>query len=252
MPPKLRSALTVLPPYARSLVEQVEQVHRLLQLLTAGVGGRAIVDLDVPGSLAFQEEPTALVIASGVIDVSGGTGSLTSSQSAVQVDTEGAAASDILHTINGGRDGMVLVLRATNAARTIVVENGTGNIVLPADVSLDTNAAILVLWYNSTLSQWLSTPRPRLPLTTKTANYTATTLDHIIRCDPSSGAFTLALPPTAGLSGFDLYIINVSGSVNAVTVDGDGAETINEQLTWVLGAHDAIHIATEGSNWDIM
>jgi hypothetical protein len=74
----------------------------------------------------------------------------------------------------------------------------------------------------------------------------------VIRCNPGGGAFTIALPPTAGLSGFDLYILNVSGSANAVTVDGDGSETINGNLTFILGAHDAIHISTEGSNWDIM
>lgn len=223
----------------------------LLNLLLSALSDLTITDVRMRGSLSLSGE-YARTIASGAIDIRQSTGSRTQRHSSAAVDTESAAATDDLDTISGGIDGQILVLRATDATHTVVVKNGTGNIVLPADVSLDSNDALLILWYNSTLSKWLSTSRTYLPLTTKTGAYTATTLDHVIRCDASGGAFTITLPPAAGLSGFDLYIIKVDGSGNAVTVDGNGSETINLSVTFILGAHDAIHIVCDGSNWDIM
>lgn len=250
-PPKIRAALRILAPFARSLLEQVEQVHRALQLVIGALNGRDLTNLDVAGSLALQEEATAFTIASGVIDVSGGTGVLTTSQSSIQVDTESAADSDILHTINGGRDGMILILRATNTARTIVVENGTGNIILPADVILDTDDRELWLRYNSTLSKWIGPPKQLEPLKTITSGETLGLGDLNIFCDASGGAFTVSLPPAASALRVEYYIVKIEGSANAVTVDPDGSETINGALTFVLGAFDSINIMSDGTQWII-
>lgn len=251
MPPKLPSAIRILTPHGRTLLEQVQQVLSAYDLVASGLNGRGIMDFDMAGSLALQEEPTALVIASGVIDVRRGTGSLTPSQSSVQVDTEGAASSDILHTINGGRDGMILILRATHTDRTIIVETGTGNIVLSADVSLDRNDVELWLRYNSTLSQWIAPPKQLEPLKTITSGETLGLGDVNILCDASGGAFTVTLPPAASALRVQYYIMKIEASVNAVTVDADGTETINGALTFVLGAYDSINVVSDGSNWFI-
>jgi hypothetical protein len=48
----------------------------------------------------------------------------------VVVDTEGAAASDDLDTINGGADGDFLFLRQVNSNRDIVLKHATGNLRL--------------------------------------------------------------------------------------------------------------------------
>lgn len=52
------------------------------------------------------------------------------------IDTEAAAASDDLDTINGGYDGRRLVLFAANNARDIVLKDGTGNLHLAGDFTL--------------------------------------------------------------------------------------------------------------------
>lgn len=71
---------------------------------------------------------TELTIASGVITVT---------QNFHRVDTEGDAASDDLDTISGGSVGQIVILRAENDARTVVVKHGAG-IICPfgRDISL--------------------------------------------------------------------------------------------------------------------
>jgi hypothetical protein len=74
---------------------------------------------------------TELTIASGAITVT---------QPLHTVDTESNAASDDLDTVTAAvGSGEIVHLRAENAARTVVVKHGTGNIVLSdnADFSLD-------------------------------------------------------------------------------------------------------------------
>jgi len=156
MPPKICSQLAALPPNARMLIEQPEILLQTLNLLSSALFGKTITNTDLAGSLALQENPTAYTIASGVITLQEGTGQNVSSRSSVAVETEGGAASDDLDTINGGRDGMILILRATDTNHTVVVKNGTGNIVLPSDISLDSYDKILFLIYNTNLTKWVS------------------------------------------------------------------------------------------------
>ena len=92
--------------------------------------------------------PVSLTIASGVI---------TATRSYHVVDTESAGASDDLDTISGGVDGMHLILRAANSARTVVVKDATGNIQGPGDVTLDNIQDTCSLIYDATQAAWLVT-----------------------------------------------------------------------------------------------
>jgi len=83
------------------------------------------------------------------------TGAVTATQSYAVIDTESAGASDDLDTINGGVSGAILYVSAANAARTVVIKDGTGNIQGPGDCTLDNDQDIAQLLYNSTLSAWL-------------------------------------------------------------------------------------------------
>jgi hypothetical protein len=75
------------------------------------------------------------------------------------VDTEAAAASDDLDTISGGVDGQILVIRAANSSRTVVVKDGTGNIQCGGDFSLDNTQDTITLMYDGTLTAWLEISR---------------------------------------------------------------------------------------------
>lgn len=57
----------------------------------------------------------------------------------ITVDTEAAAATDDLDTMNatGVRNGQMVVMQAANSARTVVVKDGTGNFRLGGDMTLD-------------------------------------------------------------------------------------------------------------------
>jgi len=83
-----------------------------------------IVDLGQITSLIDDRVTTGgatnATIASGVI---------TYSSSFMSIDTQGAAGTDDLDTINGGTEGDLLVLRATDSTRTVVLTDA-GNIVI--------------------------------------------------------------------------------------------------------------------------
>jgi len=50
---------------------------------------------------------------------------------------------------------MRLVLRAVNAAHTVVVKDGTGNIKGPGDITLDNSEDTVELIYDTALTAWL-------------------------------------------------------------------------------------------------
>jgi hypothetical protein len=70
-----------------------------------------------------------LTIAGGQITVGG--------HSIYTVDTEADGASDDLDTISGGLPNQILILQAANGGRTVVCKDGTGNLSLAGDCSLD-------------------------------------------------------------------------------------------------------------------
>lgn len=80
------------------------------------------------------------------------TGAFTLTKGYMKVDTESAAASDDLDTINGGVEGMHLMLRPVSGARTIVLKHNTGNIICDGAVDLplaDTTDFALLFYANS-------------------------------------------------------------------------------------------------------
>lgn len=91
---------------------------------------------------------TELTIATGVVTVT---------QSYHTIDTESDDATDDLVTINGGTAGQVLTIRAINSARTVVAKDGTGNLQIEGDMTLDNAQDTLTLIYDG--SNWLETGR---------------------------------------------------------------------------------------------
>lgn len=95
-------------------------------------------------------------------------GAITASKSHMRADTQSSAATDDLDTINFGDDadvsrvtGSMLLLRAANTARTVVVKHNTGNIWLAdaTDYSLDDDKKAILLVYDETLGLWCEIAR---------------------------------------------------------------------------------------------
>lgn len=68
-------------------------------------------------------------------------------------------------------------------------------------------------------------------ITNADSPYTLQDGDGILLCDTTAGAITVNLPATASHVGRVLTIKKTSGGVNAVTLDGNGAETIDGSAT---------------------
>jgi len=126
-----------------------QKLENVVEDTTPQLGG----DLDCQNNkltnllgLLFKAE-TELTISSGAITVT---------QCRHTVDTEGDAATDELDTINGGSTVNLILLRAENDARTVVVKHNTGNIWLQgkADISLDDLEDGLMLAWDATNSKW--------------------------------------------------------------------------------------------------
>jgi len=117
---------------------------------------QATCELDVDGAIEATEGITArggflstgesepLTIAGGVI---------TATKSYIRVDTQSAAASDDLDTITAAPAGAILVVRSVNSARSVVCKDGTGNLKLGADRTLNSTVDRLLLHSNG--SQWV-------------------------------------------------------------------------------------------------
>jgi hypothetical protein len=90
--------------------------------------------------------------------------------------------------------------------------------------------------------------------TTETAaTVTATSADYTIPCDATSNAITVDLPAAAGVSGLILVIKKVDVSANDVTINPNGAETIDGSGTAVISTQwEAVTIQSNGTNWIIL
>lgn len=65
------------------------------------------------------------------------------------IDTEGGAASDDVDTITASYDGAVVVLRAFSNVRDVVLKDGTGNLILAGDFTMDNAQDSIMLKYMS-------------------------------------------------------------------------------------------------------
>jgi len=76
---------------------------------------------------------------------------------------------------------------------------------------------------------------------------TLTTEAHLVNC--TANTFTIDLPTAVGIGGQE-YIIKNSGS-GTITIDPNGAETIDGGTTGTLSPGDAVTIVSTGTNWII-
>jgi hypothetical protein len=87
--------------------------------------------------------------------------------------------------------------------------------------------------------------------TTQTGAHTVDSEEYWIRADASSGSVTIGLPPVGNV-GRPIGVIKVDNSANAVTVDGEGSETIAGSASVSLSSqYDAVVVRDNGTSWDI-
>lgn len=164
----------------------------------------------------------------------------------VSVDTEASAVTDNLLSIvtTNVPDGGLIALRNANTARKVVVKHSAspaaGQIFLSnggADITLEDRKTWLIL--KRTGTTWEEFWRYEPLLNTATVSTAATmTVDgsHKGKLIQVTAAATLNLTAVATLGkGFFFHVMADGG---AVTIDGNGAETINGAATIVLADGD--------------
>ena len=118
----------------------------------------------------------------------------------------------------------------------------------------DAGTSATELWSASKISSELADKKGVLrSVTTETASTTLDSTDDVVLVDASGGAITITLPAAATDTGREYTIKKIDTSANAVTVDGNGSETIDNATTAVLGRpYDAIQIVSDGTEWWIL
>ncbi|MFA7264904.1 MAG: hypothetical protein WC054_01090 [Candidatus Nanopelagicales bacterium] len=92
------------------------------------------------------------------------------------------------------------------------------------------------------------------PYSVKTASYTLVDTDGVVVFNTASAAMTATLPTAAGRTGRRFIIKKLAGSVaNALTIDPNGTETIDGQLTEVISMSGGFReVISDGANWHIV
>jgi len=87
-----------------------------------------------------------------------------------------------------------------------------------------------------------------------TSRTSATTLDdtyNVVLCN--SAPYTVTLPPAAANAGRVYRIKNIDPSGDAITIDGNGSETIDGESTYLLQPYKhSITLISDGANWQVI
>jgi len=91
------------------------------------------------------------------------------------------------------------------------------------------------------------------PIATKTSAYTISESDSTILVDATSAAFTITLPTAVGIAGRSYTIKKIDSSINNVTLDANGTQTIDGNLSYtLLGQWKAVQVQSDGANWVVI
>lgn len=255
-------------PTATAITGDVTVTSSGVTAIASGV----IVNADVNASAAIDHSKLAAITAASVLLGNGSnvptataiTGDVTVNSSGVtaigagvivNADVNASAAIDRSKIASGtnyrilaNSSAGVLSENAALTAKHVIIADangqlsgiapGTANNVLKSDGTDWTSASISI---------------PNQAVTSKTANYTATSTDDVILCSASGGAFSITLPAAASNTGKVLFIKKTDSSSNIVTVDGDASETIDGTTTKKLCTqNESLKIVCDGSNWQIV
>jgi hypothetical protein len=87
----------------------------------------------------------------------------------------------------------------------------------------------------------------------KTAAYTLTATDEVIKADATTATFAVTLPTAVGKTGQEYTIKKVDATANAVTIATTSSQTIDGSTTYSLAAQwKYVKVISDNSNWIIV
>ena len=100
---------------------------------------------------------------------------------------------------------------------------------------------------------WSVVPTPLLVVTAITFGdtpYSVVAADELIVVNATGGAVTVTLPAAASSNGRQIRVKKTDSSANSVTVDGNGAETIDGSANvQLLAQHEVVLLVCDGTEW---
>lgn len=89
--------------------------------------------------------------------------------------------------------------------------------------------------------------------TSQSTDYTVKTADRFVMVDATSAAITITLPLVSTCTVYEFSIKKTDSTLNTVTIDGAGSETIDDDLTQLLESqYECLTIVSDGSEWWIV
>ena len=145
-----------------------------------------------------------------------------------------------------------LATGATISSSTKTVNIGTGG-VSGSTTAVNIGSNVSGATSTTTLNGITTAAGIRQALTTKTANYTLTTLDYTVLGNASTASFSLTLPTSVGATGQVYIIKKVDSTANTVTILTTSSQTIDGSTSKVLSyQYDGFQLQSDGANWMII
>ena len=142
----------------------------------------------------------------------------------------------------------VLGIDPTTTTGDVIFRNACGDL---ARLAAGCNTEVLTL--AGGIPSWAAPAAASPCITTKTANYTILASDDILLGNAACGGFTFTLPTAACNDGKIFYIKKIESSNNIITIDANGCQTIDGNLTRKLATdNETIILASDGANWEIL
>jgi hypothetical protein len=154
---------------------------------------------------------------------------------------------------SGGVDGQMLIVHVRDSNTTIRNQVGGGGSFITSSGTnkLCVSGRPYMFIYDGTF--WREVSQVSTGTSTKTANYSIVAGDYTIRGNAVGGAFTVTLPVVAAAQGQVYNIKKIDSSINAVTVKGNGSDTIDGSNTQVITRqYDSLTVQSNGTSWDIL
>ena len=131
-----------------------------------------------------------------------------------------------------------MTVASANNQNISILDNGTGLFIVSRVARFDEEISVPVVRSGI------------VSITDADSPYTVADDVTSILADATSGTITINLPAVSGENKRNLRIMKVDASGNAVTLDGDGSETINGSTTLVLsGQYDKADLITDAIEW---
>ena len=77
----------------------------------------------------------------------------------LRLDTEASAATDDVDQINGGYNGQIVIFRSSDDARDVTLKDGTFNLALAGDFTLDRSVDRITLQFDKQVNRWCELSR---------------------------------------------------------------------------------------------